>query len=127
MNRRGLSPVVSSIFLIIVEVAVSIGVAAWMGALTFTFMQVKPVFTCNVEIPSFQNATHCTFAMWDSWNIYNESKTLVPIPYTFEASTRQDVQCPLYVHYYESLGEGVFHDLGSQTFMVFLQKKGETP
>ena len=128
MNRRGLSPVVATIILIAVTVAVSIAVAVWMGALTFTFMQPKnPVFTYNIEIPSFQNATHCIFAMWDSWNIYNESKTLVPVPYTFEASARQDVRCPLYVHYYESLGEGVFRDLGVQTFMVFLQKEGEIP
>ncbi|NIO38468.1 hypothetical protein GTO27_12340 [Candidatus Bathyarchaeota archaeon] len=37
-NRKALSPVVASIILIAVTVAVSIAVAAWMGALTFTFM-----------------------------------------------------------------------------------------
>ena len=37
-NRRGLSPVVASIILIAVTVAVSIAVAAWMGALSFSFM-----------------------------------------------------------------------------------------
>jgi flagellin-like protein len=36
--RKALSPVVASIILIAVTVAVSIAVAAWMGALTFTFM-----------------------------------------------------------------------------------------
>jgi flagellin-like protein len=37
-NKRALSPVVASIILIAVTVAVSIAVAAWMGALTFSFM-----------------------------------------------------------------------------------------
>ena len=36
--KKALSPVVASIILIAVTVAVSIAVAAWMGALTFTFM-----------------------------------------------------------------------------------------
>jgi flagellin-like protein len=39
MNRRALSPVVASIILIAVTVAVSIAVAAWMGALTVGFME----------------------------------------------------------------------------------------
>ncbi len=37
-NKKGLSPVVASIILIAVTVAVSIAVAAWMGALSFSFM-----------------------------------------------------------------------------------------
>ena len=36
-----MSPVVASIILIAVTVAVSIAVAAWMGALTFSFMGVE--------------------------------------------------------------------------------------
>jgi len=37
-GKKALSPVVAAIILIAVTVAVSIAVAAWMGALTFTFM-----------------------------------------------------------------------------------------
>ena|SRR3989304_1263439 len=37
-NSKALSPVVASIILIAVTVAVSIAVAAWMGALSFNFM-----------------------------------------------------------------------------------------
>ena len=37
-NKKALSPVVAAIILIAVTVAVSIAVAAWMGALTFGFM-----------------------------------------------------------------------------------------
>jgi flagellin-like protein len=36
-NQKALSPVVASIILIAVTVAVSIAIAAWMGALTFSF------------------------------------------------------------------------------------------
>jgi len=39
--RKALSPVVAAIILIAVTVAVSIAVAAWMGALTFTFMKAE--------------------------------------------------------------------------------------
>jgi flagellin-like protein len=42
-SKKALSPVVASIILIAVTVAVSIAVAAWMGALTFTFMGTEEV------------------------------------------------------------------------------------
>ena len=40
-SKKALSPVVASIILIAVTVAVSIAVAAWMGALTFQFTAVE--------------------------------------------------------------------------------------
>jgi flagellin-like protein len=40
-SRKALSPVVASIILIAVTVAVSIAVAAWMGALSFNFMSTE--------------------------------------------------------------------------------------
>ena len=42
-NAKALSPVVASIILIAVTVAVSIAVAAWMGALTVGFMATEEV------------------------------------------------------------------------------------
>jgi flagellin-like protein len=48
-RRKALSPVVASIILIAVTVAVSIAVAAWMGALTFTFMATEELKITNVE------------------------------------------------------------------------------
>jgi flagellin-like protein len=42
-NAKALSPVVASIILIAVTVAVSIAVAAWMGALTVGFMDTEQV------------------------------------------------------------------------------------
>jgi flagellin-like protein len=47
--RRALSPVVASIILIAVTVAVSIAVAAWMGALTFTFMGTEQLSISKIE------------------------------------------------------------------------------
>jgi len=47
-NAKALSPVVASIILIAVTVAVSIAVAAWMGALTFTFMGTEEIRITNV-------------------------------------------------------------------------------
>ena len=40
-SKKALSPVVAAIILISVTVAVSIAVAAWVGALTFTFMKTE--------------------------------------------------------------------------------------
>lgn len=46
-NRKALSPVVAAIILIAVTVAVSIAVAAWMGALTVGFMQTEELKFIN--------------------------------------------------------------------------------
>jgi len=48
-SKKALSPVVASIILIAVTVAVSIAVAAWMGALTFTFMGTEELKITNIE------------------------------------------------------------------------------
>ena len=48
-SKKALSPVVASIILIAVTVAVSIAVAAWMGALTFTFMATEQVKITDLE------------------------------------------------------------------------------
>ena len=47
-SKKALSPVVASIILIAVTVAVSIAVAAWMGALTFSFMGSSSITITNV-------------------------------------------------------------------------------
>ena len=51
-SKRGLSPVVASIILIAVTVAVSIAVAAWMGALTIGFMGAEQCKITNAEFAS---------------------------------------------------------------------------
>ena len=51
-NRKALSPVVASIILIAVSVAVSIAVASWMGALSFNFMETEELKILGVEFPA---------------------------------------------------------------------------
>ncbi len=48
-NDKALSPVVASIILIAVTVAVSIAVAAWMGSLTTGFMETHTVTVTSVD------------------------------------------------------------------------------
>ena len=50
--KKALSPVVASIILIAVTVAVSIAVAAWMGALTFTFMGTEQIQMTDLDFSS---------------------------------------------------------------------------
>ncbi len=53
-NAKALSPVVASIILIAVTVAVSIAVAAWMGQMTTGFMQTEQL---TVKTPVFASAS----------------------------------------------------------------------
>ncbi|MEM0095527.1 MAG: archaellin/type IV pilin N-terminal domain-containing protein [Candidatus Bathyarchaeia archaeon] len=48
-SRKALSPVVASIILIAVTVAVSIAVAAWMGALTIGFMGTSSLTITDLQ------------------------------------------------------------------------------
>ena len=48
-NAKALSPVVASIILIAVTVAVSIAVAAWMGALTVGFMGSSSLTVTDID------------------------------------------------------------------------------
>jgi flagellin-like protein len=56
-NAKALSPVVASIILIAVTVAVSIAVAAWMGALTIGFMGTEEVKITNVAYANVTSET----------------------------------------------------------------------
>ena len=60
-NTKALSPVVASIILIAVTVAVSIAVAAWMGALTIGFMGTEEVKITGVTF--FTANTTATLAV----------------------------------------------------------------
>ncbi len=58
-SKKALSPVVAAIILIAVTVAVSIAVAAWMGALTIGFMKTEELKITNLawgNVP-YTNAT----------------------------------------------------------------------
>jgi flagellin-like protein len=60
-NVKALSPVVASIILIAVTVAVSIAVAAWMGALSVGFMQTEQLSITSVRFLS-GNAINVTLS-----------------------------------------------------------------
>jgi len=59
-SRKALSPVVASIILIAVTVAVSIAVAAWMGALTFNFMATEQLKITNLQFGPLQTQINVT-------------------------------------------------------------------
>jgi flagellin-like protein len=60
-SKKALSPVVASIILIAVTVAVSIAVAAWMGALSFMFMKTEEIsFTGQAWGSNYINITMTT-------------------------------------------------------------------
>jgi flagellin-like protein len=59
-NAKALSPVVASIILIAVTVAVSIAVAAWMGALTVGFMGSSSVTITQTNFQGTAGATDNT-------------------------------------------------------------------
>jgi flagellin-like protein len=62
-SRKALSPVVASIILIAVTVAVSIAVAAWMGALTVGFMGSSSININAVEFAGVTNTTSNTIVL----------------------------------------------------------------
>jgi archaeal type IV pilus assembly protein PilA len=73
-SKKALSPVVASIILIAVTVAVSIAVAAWMGALSFNFMATEQgqitnmVFTNGDTITlTFQNTGTTPITINEVW------------------------------------------------------------
>jgi flagellin-like protein len=62
-SRKALSPVVASIILIAVTVAVSIAVAAWMGALTFSFMGSSSITINNTDFQGFTGLANNTIVL----------------------------------------------------------------
>jgi len=54
-SKKALSPVVAAIILIAVTVAVSIAVAAWMGSLTFTFMETEELKITSIDFDTTGN------------------------------------------------------------------------
>jgi flagellin-like protein len=62
-SKKALSPVVASIILIAVTVAVSIAVAAWMGALTFTFMATEQLDVQGCQFLGDSNSTANTIKL----------------------------------------------------------------
>jgi flagellin-like protein len=62
-SKKALSPVVASIILIAVTVAVSIAVAAWMGALTFNFMGSSSLTVTDASFTGNSGAANNTIVL----------------------------------------------------------------
>jgi flagellin-like protein len=96
-SRKALSPVVASIILIAVTVAVSIAVAAWMGALSFSFMGTGE--SLQVGTPYAWNSTSVTIKVTNTgggivtieWCRVNN--TQLTINYPLSAKQTADVVC----------------------------------
>ena len=103
-SKKAVSPVVASIILIDVTVAVSIAVAAWMGLFTFSFRNWE-IQQYIVKIPEIANATHCQWVITEKggWS------EIIPLPCnaTFHTSSSQ---LTLQIVYYRLIeeGEGVY-------------------
>ena len=105
--KKALSPVVASIILIAVTVAVSIAVAAWMGALTFTFMKTE---TYNIVSATFigtsnqtnsivlrvQNTGTASFTITTNAKVNGVARTLAAEK-TIAAGSTEDVTIPMTV------------------------------
>jgi flagellin-like protein len=97
-NTKALSPVVASIILIAVTVAVSIAVAAWMGALTVGFMDTEQVafsavsFDTTTETVAFDLKNTGTSPEVISYIYVNDASATITtgysaLPVTLEANT----------------------------------------
>jgi len=75
-NAKALSPVVASIILIAVTVAVSIAVAAWMGALTVGFMGSSSMTITNVSFTDDGAATPANIIVLSVKNTGTKSVTI---------------------------------------------------
>ena len=98
-SKKALSPVVASIILIAVTVAVSIAVAAWMGALTFTFMggseqvEIRNIaFTTDTATLSIKNTGTSPVTIQEVWvnNVQWTNADLDPgVPFAIGANEQK--------------------------------------
>jgi flagellin-like protein len=94
-SRKALSPVVASIILIAVTVAVSIAVAAWMGALSFNFMATEQISITYADFgatPSNTLAVNVTNSgssavIVNSASVNGEAVTIGSAPVTVPGNT----------------------------------------
>jgi len=77
-SKKALSPVVAAIILIAVTVAVSIAVAAWMGSLTFTFMETEQLSITGISFTDNPTGTADEITV----NVQNTGSTDVSITAT---------------------------------------------
>ena len=94
-SKKALSPVVASIILIAVTVAVSIAVAAWMGALTFSFMGTEQLTISKITW-QWKTGTDSTFTISVN-NTGTKDVTInqIQVNYGTTGITQQPTELPL--------------------------------
>ncbi|MEM3442527.1 MAG: archaellin/type IV pilin N-terminal domain-containing protein, partial [Candidatus Bathyarchaeia archaeon] len=123
-SKKALSPVVASIILIAVTVAVSIAVAAWMGALTIGFMGSASVTITKVAFPQGTSGGQFTITVKntgtkqvtiDLIKVNNLEKQFSPDPTTLNPGTNSTITItcdwvsgnPYKIELYDSSGQVV--------------------
>ncbi|MFC1486503.1 archaellin/type IV pilin N-terminal domain-containing protein [Thermoproteota archaeon] len=81
-SKKALSPVVAAIILIAVTVAVSIAVAAWMGSMTFNFMETEQMSITSVTFTDNTSPTLDTITVY----VQNTGTTDIEISETAAAT-----------------------------------------
>ena len=89
-NAKALSPVVASIILIAVTVAVSIAVAAWMGALTVGFMGSSSININSVQFTDDGAATPANIIVCSLKNTGTQSVTIAAVKVNNHAVSTDD-------------------------------------
>jgi flagellin-like protein len=128
-NSKALSPVVASIILIAVTVAVSVVVAAWMGGMTIGLMgnaeQVSvsnAVFTSDTEVSlTVRNTGGATITISDTAMVDGTSVTVVGSPTAATMTVAKGTSGGFLV----TLGSGAF-TAGAQYEIRLVTAKGTT-
>jgi len=121
-SRKALSPVVAAIILIAVTVAVAIAVAAWMGALTLTFMRLAEEPLLAYEIPAYSNATHVKWWIGNNdLNCRNQSSSIIELPTEAWIRTPQH-NIWLTVTYYKEISPNLFKKIAEVTYDIKVEE-----
>jgi flagellin-like protein len=111
-NAKALSPVVASIILIAVTVAVSIAVAAWMGALSFNFTNTEQLTFTSYTWGTSPANNNFTFA---TKNTGSQSLTI--------SDVRVDGAAAASIYYKKNTGAWTLYTSGTDTVTA---DKGDT-
>lgn len=131
MNKKALSPVVKSIILIAVTVAVSIAVAAWMGALTVGLIKDNNI-EFEFQIPVKYNADTISFTAQDIdigiSHSFSASKTLCHLPYILSGTVANNTRIEIHVTYYATEQQDTvvtYEKVGEYTFQLLVKSGGD--
>lgn len=119
-NKKALSPIVASIIIIAVTVAVSIAVAAWMGRLDLPSQKPKKLVTLTLGIPDAFNATHAIYFFEKEFPSEGE---MVKLPFTFDCTEPEGFLLTLSVDYYVEVEPFAFEKIGHKEYAVSFYKR----